>query len=197
MNEAPFSVEKIISGKQKFRVPIYQRLFVWEYTQIYQLLLDLHTAQHQAPIKPYYIGVITVKARENGEWEVVDGQQRITFLTLLGCELGWKDFVFAENGEEVLRIAYTGRDQDQEDIKSYFGSLKFQNIRNQNFIAFHNAFEEFKSKCLGTNGEINQSDIDNYSFFVQTHCHFLVNQLPDNYGPFELNLYFLLNGLLF
>ena len=188
MNEAPFSVERIISSKQKFRVPIYQRLFVWEYAQIYQLLSDLHTARKSE--KPYYIGVITVKARENGEWEVVDGQQRITFLTLLGCELGWKDFVFTGNSKEDLRIAYTGREPDQADIKIYSESKAFQSIKNLNFIAFHNAFEEFKSKCLSTGGEINQIDIDRYANFVRTHCQFLVNQLPDNYGPFELNLYF-------
>lgn len=188
MNEAPFSVERIISGKQKFRVPIYQRLFVWEFAQIYQLLSDLHTARKSE--KPYYIGVITVKARVDGEWEVVDGQQRITFLTLLGCELGWKDFVFAENNKSDLRIAYTGREQDQADIKSYFESKSFQSIINQNFIAFHNAFEEFKSKFRVSDGTINQIDIEQYADFVRTHCQFLVNQLPDNYGPFELNLYF-------
>ena len=191
MNEAPFSVERIISSKQKFRVPIYQRLFVWEHDQIYQLLTDLHTSLHgEKPDEPYYVGVITVKARENGEWEVVDGQQRITFLTLLGCELGWKDFVFTENNEDDLRIAYTGREQDQADIQSYFESKSFQSIINQNFIAFHNAFEEFKSKFLVTDGKINQNSIEQYSDFVRTHCQFLVNQLPDNYGPFELNLYF-------
>ena len=186
MNEAPFSVERIISSKQRFRVPIYQRLFVWEYAQIYQLLVDLYTALHgEKPDKPYYIGVITVKARVDGEWEVVDGQQRITFLTLLGCELGWKDFVFAENSGEDLRITYTGRDQDQADIKSYFESKSSQSIKNQNFAAFHFAFEEFKSKFL-----CNDDLADQYSDFVQENCQFLVNQLPDNYGPFELNLYF-------
>ena len=191
MNEAPFSVERIIRSKRKFRVPIYQRLFVWEYDQIYQLLTDLHTALHgEKPDERYYIGVITVKARENGEWEVVDGQQRITFLTLLGCELGWTDFVFAENSKEDLRIAYTGREQDQEDIKQYICSQRIQNITNQNFIAFHIAFEEFKSKYLCNNGESNQNNLDEYADFVRTHCQFLVNQLPDNYGPFELNLYF-------
>lgn len=188
MSETPFSVERIIRGNQKFRVPIYQRLFVWDHDQIYQLLTDLYNAQKSS--NPYYIGVITVKTCEDGEWEVVDGQQRITFLTLLGCELGWKDFVFAKNSKEDLRIAYTGREHDQEDIKNCFMSSQFQNVGNQNFIAFHNAFEAFKNKYLNGIDNINQENVNQYSAYVMNHCQFLVNQLPENYGPFELNLYF-------
>ena len=81
IQDSPFSIARIICEKQTLRVPIYQRLFVWEYSQISQLLRDLYQASAMA--KPYYIGVITVKINDDNEWEIVDGQQRVTTFSLL------------------------------------------------------------------------------------------------------------------
>lgn len=189
IQDSPFSIARIICEKQTLRVPIYQRLFVWEYSQISQLLRDLYQASAMA--KPYYIGVITVKINDDNEWEIVDGQQRITFLTLISCELGWNDFIFT-NDNMKLRIAYTGREQDEEDLKKYHSALllndltqkeqKLVQLFNLNFKTFHKAFEDLKNQ--------NSDTKDRLTGYVRENCQFLVNKLPDTYGPFELNLYF-------
>ena len=94
---APITPKSIVSGGKLLSVPIYQRLFVWGEVQIDTLLADLWNARNSTA--DYHLGVITVHENERQQWEIVDGQQRLTFLTLLGCVLAkkqiadWLDFV--------------------------------------------------------------------------------------------------------
>ena len=79
--KAAYTSEKLCN-ENKLYIPIYQRLFVWEEEQIDLLLDDLKKAS--ANNSPYYIGIITV-VEKDGKWDIVDGQQRLTFLSLFGA----------------------------------------------------------------------------------------------------------------
>ena len=128
--DKPYTPEALCN--RKMLVPIYQRLFVWDEDRIRKLLDDLFTASKNVD-KPYYIGIITVHEK-NGEWEIVDGQQRLTFLTLLGCALNrhkavtkdesktWNDFVFLSesgDGDRKNRISYVGRSGDEDVVQKW------------------------------------------------------------------------------
>ena len=176
-----YTVARIVEEKLAFTIPIYQRLFVWEEEQTRQLLEDLQKAASASPGQPYYIGVITVK-KNDGEgklFEVIDGQQRLTFLTLLGCELGWKDFV---SQDEVLRIHYIGRSKDEEDIRNLLATPDSTQIVNLNFRRFQKVFREFASR--------NGFQKETFSNYVRSQCAFLFSELPANYGAYDLNLFF-------
>ena len=166
-------------------IPIYQRLFVWDKNEINKLLDDLYNAFKKNAETPYYIGVITVWANKEGSWEVVDGQQRLTFLTLFGCEMrkrgfaeeaNWKSFIQLD--DDTLRIHYVGRPEDEKDIKNYlsFGT----DLQNPNFRIFHDCFEAFSK----------DKDLCGLSEYVFFETSFLLNYLPKNYDPCDLNLYF-------
>lgn len=62
-----------------FFVPAYQRGYRWGEVEVRRLLDDIAAAGSNA----YYLQPIVVKAREDGSWELVDGQQRLTTLYLL------------------------------------------------------------------------------------------------------------------
>ena len=97
-----YTPSRIVEEKKQLNVPIYQRLFVWEEEQIDLLLEDLKKAS--ANNSPYYIGIITV-VEKDGKWDIVDGQQRLTFLSLFGAyccskcskeaKSIWQNFLFA------------------------------------------------------------------------------------------------------
>lgn len=178
-------------GNKKFVIPLYQRLFVWEELQIEKLLNDLkakHTSQ-----EPYYIGIIT--AMEKGDqWEIVDGQQRLTFLTLFGCECvrkgifaeKWKKFIFSDNGH--LRIHYFGRDEDEADIRN-FADIKISNL---NFRRFHQCFETFFSQHFKdeNNQGQKQNGFELFAGYVYEHASFLISELPADYSTLDLNQFF-------
>ena len=79
------SVENIF--KDKYIIPLYQRNFAWGEEQISRLLQDIYESMRSGD-KHFYIGSLVVLQRGNGEFEVIDGQQRLTTLFLLERYLG-------------------------------------------------------------------------------------------------------------
>jgi len=68
-----------------YQIPDYQRPYSWEDEQIEQLWDDLYSAM-ESEDESYFLGPVILIKR--GEWfEVVDGQQRLTTLTILFCVL--------------------------------------------------------------------------------------------------------------
>ncbi|MCO5250727.1 MAG: DUF262 domain-containing HNH endonuclease family protein [Candidatus Kapabacteria bacterium] len=85
-----YSIEELLS-KDKYVIPIYQRDFAWRNREITQLIQDIvdYLKKDKNPIKDkpnYYIGTLIVYERKNGEaivFETIDGQQRLTTLSIL------------------------------------------------------------------------------------------------------------------
>lgn len=71
-----------------YEVPPYQRAYAWGETEIGRLLEDLYLASQAPDVIPYYLGTLVTMQRGEKVQEVVDGQQRLTTLTLLCRWLG-------------------------------------------------------------------------------------------------------------
>lgn len=71
--------------KDKYIVPLYQRNFTWMEEQIRQLLQDIY--DHHTDARNYYLGSLVVLQRNDGKYEVIDGQQRLTALQLICKDL--------------------------------------------------------------------------------------------------------------
>ena len=72
-------------NKCNYIIPIYQRNYAWGDNEISSLLQDIKNAceKNKEQDKKYYIGSLVVYRRENDGFEVIDGQQRLTTLTLI------------------------------------------------------------------------------------------------------------------
>lgn len=83
------SLAKIFSDDYVFSIPGYQRPYSWGRDQAQELLDDLLGALASAPARvsdaaPYFLGsIVLIKAEATPDATVVDGQQRLTTLTLL------------------------------------------------------------------------------------------------------------------
>jgi hypothetical protein len=83
------SLAKIFSDDYVFTIPSYQRPYAWGKDQAQELLDDLVGALAIAPdtlsdAAPYFLGsIVLIKGDASAEATVVDGQQRLTTLTLL------------------------------------------------------------------------------------------------------------------
>ena len=82
-----FSVRVLLTDGNQYCVPMYQRNYAWGEGEINQLIQDVLDIQQKhkdsAQQPPYYIGTLVVYQRSNGSFEVIDGQQRFTTLTLM------------------------------------------------------------------------------------------------------------------
>lgn len=90
INKSPqmYTVGKILRTNE-YIIPMYQRNFAWEDKEILQLIDDVLDFQSKVEdIDSYYIGSLVVYRQEDKDrYEVIDGQQRLTTLTLLATYL--------------------------------------------------------------------------------------------------------------
>lgn len=74
--------------EEKYIVPLYQRNFAWGKDEIERLLQDVYENFTSDKDSNYYIGSLIVVRRPDNMLEVIDGQQRLTVLSLLTKKLG-------------------------------------------------------------------------------------------------------------
>lgn len=89
-------VESLLSGRF-FNIPRFQRPYSWEDENIQELWDDVMSAKGE----DYFIGSMVVYREGKQEFSVVDGQQRLTTITILLCAL--RD-AYAELGNEDLAL---------------------------------------------------------------------------------------------
>lgn len=125
---------KIFGDDYVFEIPMYQRPYVWEEGTVQQLLDDVRDAMSRGGDEPYFLGsTVLIKGEGDTKSEVVDGQQRLTTLTMLFCVLrelsdnatvrsdldkrvrAASDTIGGVEGKVRLRI----RPQDQEFFEKY------------------------------------------------------------------------------
>lgn len=75
---------KVFCSDFEFHIPNYQRPYAWKVEQASQLLEDLTDALDRGDDEPYFLGsVVLVQVAGAVRAEVIDGQQRLTTLTIL------------------------------------------------------------------------------------------------------------------
>ncbi len=88
-------MKSLFSNSGKYMIPVYQRNYSWGEAEITQLIQDLLDSQKQDAQRSYYLGTLVVYERnEKGlsTYETIDGQQRLTTLSILMAVLknDWK-----------------------------------------------------------------------------------------------------------
>ncbi len=80
------TIGQIFSDAYAFEIPPYQRPYAWEVEQTRELLSDLLEAMDNTSLSGgvYFLGsIVLIKAPNDPQSRVVDGQQRLTTLTIL------------------------------------------------------------------------------------------------------------------
>jgi len=106
-SEHPLS--KIFSSDFEFIIPQYQRPYAWEVEHAENLFKDLTDFADAAPDEGYFLGsVVLIKEDGKPQSEVIDGQQRLTTLTILLAVL--VDFLTAETDQDA---------EQKKNLKTY------------------------------------------------------------------------------
>ncbi|MFW5614010.1 MAG: DUF262 domain-containing protein, partial [Campylobacter hyointestinalis] len=106
---------------QKFLIPEYQRPYRWKIDECQTLWDDIINAFYEKKDNKkfeYFLGSIVSFENDHGDLEIIDGQQRITTLTLL-----FRAFFESLKSEGK-------KDEFQDD----FGKFIWKKIRNEGFV---------------------------------------------------------------
>lgn len=114
------TVQSLLLDK-KYTIDFYQREYSWQRKHIQELLDDLeekflnnyrpaHARKEVQKYGQYFLGSIVLTAKDGGQ-SVVDGQQRLTSLTLL--------LIYLHNQQKALSV------DDRVDVERLIYSKKF------------------------------------------------------------------------
>lgn len=183
------TIAQLFGGEYKFIVPLYQRNFAWGEAEITQLLQDLY--ENYKLDKQYFVGSIIYINRTNQEGrklEIIDGQQRLTVLTLLINVMGRKLLpnLFAS------RLEYDSRDEVCQYLESIY-SVENNNTESSNNSAVVNTFkiayntiqtcsmfpkkEGFSISWLREN---DVSELENFADYLSNNVYFVLAEMPQD-----------------
>lgn len=141
-----YCVKSLLCDSSRYLVPMYQRNYAWGEGEINQLIQDVLDYQQSKTNQTYYIGTLVVFERDDDCFEVIDGQQRFTTLTLLAFAL--------------KRLSSANK--STVDISWYNApNLNFES-RQKSSVTFDRLFHRDSIKYLKTD-EYNQDLINGYT----------------------------------
>ncbi len=134
---------KEIFESGKYVVPLYQRNYAWRKNEIEVLLQDIYEAFKKNPNGNYFIGSLVVLKRQNGDFEVIDGQQRLTTLSLITKIFGIS---------KIPCLFYDSRPEVEEFFKEFYKTDgNIQNLDYPQITHFKNAIEFIEEANLDAN----------------------------------------------
>lgn len=141
-----FYLSKVFSSDFQYFIPDYQRPYSWEEEHINQLFDDLYEFYQRKTDESYFLGsVVVIKKEHEPKSDVVDGQQRLTSLTILfACLANFLEGKFRESVEKYLQQPedlaesipaqprLTLRKRDKGFFKTYIQDLQIDKLKSLN-----------------------------------------------------------------
>jgi len=176
----------------KFDVDFFQREYVWQRKQVEDLIMDLSTEflknwQCGDPLPkvqeydPYYMGEIVLSTKSGKRSSIIDGQQRITTLTLLliyllrtygdvpGFPPEFSKLIYSDYyGQQLFNLDIEER---KECMLSLF-SLGEYDVKSSDSISVKNLVDRYNDISDCWNNNINSDNIINFIYWVKEKIMF-------------------------
>lgn len=181
-NIAQLTVREFLS-EGKYVIPIYQRNYDWGEREVLQLLEDISDYAKNNNSQNYYIGSAVVFVRTvSGEtyFETIDGQQRLTTLTILASLL--KNLNVASWFEKP-NLSYDHRKEADDALVMLQRNQYSEHQAAQNIIDVYGLFNKNLPQVLKTKG----LSIDVFANYLFTKVIILRIPVPQDT---QLNHYF-------
>nr|WP_304147153.1 DUF262 and DUF1524 domain-containing protein [Methanobrevibacter smithii] len=168
------TLNEFLTRQIKMNIPIYQRKYNWSLDECKQLFEDILSIGKDETRKSYFIGSIVVKKDSEelldplAEVTLIDGQQRITTLTLIYCALCnyykniderlcrniYGNYLVNHDLDETNKLHLTKN--DNESLKYIINSIltdKEFKLTPDNSINIYNNYEFFRNQINEENVE--------------------------------------------
>lgn len=161
------------SGVQKsYSIPIYQRNYAWGKDQIAALISDVYNAFKKSRSSVYYIGTLVTYSRTDSDFEVIDGQQRLTTIYLILKKLGI---------DPVNTLTYTARIVSAQTIQS------LPQFKKGADIGIENGYKCVSAEIESISNSIDEWEFNAFKNYFLHNVHIIYYQVPKDV---DLNHYF-------
>lgn len=203
-------LKRIFSDDYVFEIPAYQRPYSWTNEQVAELYDDLIVAMADEgdeieEISPYFLGsIVLIKDPSRALAQVVDGQQRLTTLTILFCVLrelaaeedarAALDKYVCEKGDKFaghqdrFRLSLRERDRDffREKVQS---AGKLGLLLKQDKVTLTDSqrrIHENAQYFCGQLSELTQVERDRLTMFIVRRCYLVVVAASDQDSAYRI-----------
>ena len=168
------SILELFNGpvQETFEVPIYQRNFAWEKDEITALIQDICDAWRKDCESIYFIGTLVSFHKGDYIFEIIDGQQRLTTLTLIQSALDMP----MQN-----KLTYRARKKATNTLKALSNS-KLDNDDTDTGI-----LDGFRFVKTAISEALSEQEIDGFKKYLLNKVHIIHYQVPRD---IDLNRYF-------
>lgn len=124
-------------------VPLYQRNYAWGEEEIYQLLQDIYESFKKSDGNgQYFIGSLVVLKRRDGSFEVIDGQQRLTTISLIAKILNPENY-------NIPKLHFDSRPEVEAFLQSFYSTGEVIDTTNSHLVShFKKAVEHINTVDL-------------------------------------------------
>ncbi len=173
-NLTPLNISQLLNGNSHYSIPIYQRNYVWGEKEITQLIQDIADYAEKNSNKDYYIGTLVVYERKDEIkdliYETIDGQQRLTTLTILLSTLKNNKAKLNFTNDISwfkLNLAFDSRVKSTETLQNVYDG----NVSRYNFnTEIKSAYED----CLKILERVIK---DKKNFTIQQFCDYMFQKV--------------------
>ncbi len=151
-----------------FVVARYQRGYRWGAIEVECLLRDIY----DNGFKPYSLQPVVVQARDNGDWELVDGQQRLTTLYLL---FRYLRAAFKPAVVLTYQLTYETRPKSAEYLETLDPARRSENIDFHHFYQAHECIRAWFQKFPANRRPLAADDL--YRSLMD-HVHLIWYEAP-------------------
>lgn len=197
-------IREIFEGSYQFEIPDYQRPYAWTTEQASELFDDLVSAMEDArnsgAVSQYFLGsIVLIKNDRDPVAMVVDGQQRLTTLTMLFAALRatWEAAAYSpgvksvtpflyEEGDEMLGKAtgyrFTAREEDAVFFRQYIqepDGIEKLAVNTNKLEDSRLRYRENASLLLARTNALSPDDRNALWKFLANDCSLVVISTPD------------------
>lgn len=204
---AGYALSKIFSSEFEYQIPSYQRPYSWTVEHASGLFEDLYDFYEIESEESYFLGsIVLIKKEAQPYSEVIDGQQRLTTLTMLFaaiCSLAKDEYrkelqdYIMEPGKQFQKIEAKPRLTLRKKDKDFF--LKYvQNINFEGLLSLDEARLENESQFnIKKNSEYFLEVLDNkfgdsheqlgeFIQFLVMRCYLVAVSTPSQQSAFRV-----------
>lgn len=203
---AEYPLSKIFSSEFEYVIPSYQRPYAWTVDQASELFDDLKSFYDSEDEEGYFLGsIVLIKSEEKPLAEVIDGQQRLTTLTILFAVMACahdeankdelKGYV-VEPGKKVEKIEpkprLSLRERDRAFFRKYVQEFRLEQLAALDESALESEaqahivrnakhLQEAIGKAFKTPDELIE-----FASFLTTRCYLVAVSTPNEMSAFRV-----------
>lgn len=186
MDKKAKNIREILAN-DNYIIPRYQRNYAWGKAEISQLIKDIEEffPKENNEKKSYYLGSLVCFKREDGSFELVDGQQRHTTITLINLVLkNWQSEI--ENIVSVPNLKFDSRKKIQNYIESLYNTEKNTFLKQATELNISGT-GSFKDAIEIIQEELRVKDVQNFTKNFYDNVYLFRVEVPEDT---DLNHYF-------